>query len=65
MEKDAEGVAEDLQTLSNGKIKTGVYHADRHDREKEGLHVAWRKGSIKVVCATIGKGSSLWIRQTT
>lgn len=54
--KDAEGVAEELQTLSNGKIRTGVYHADRHDREKEGLHVAWRKGTIKVVCATIAFG---------
>lgn len=42
-------------TLSGGKIKTGVYHADRHDREKEGLHVAWREGTIKVVCATIGE----------
>jgi len=52
-------VAEDLLRLSNGKIRTGVYHADRHDREKEGLHIAWRKGTIKVVCATIGNGSCL------
>ena len=57
MKKDAEGVAEELHALSDGKIKTGVYHADRHDREKDGLHVAWRKGTIKVVCATIGKES--------
>ncbi|KAF8067491.1 ATP-dependent DNA helicase [Lyophyllum atratum] len=54
--KDAENVAEGLQELSGNKIKTGVYHADRHDREKEGLHVAWRRGTIKVVCATIAFG---------
>jgi len=53
--KDAESVAEGLRKCSGGKILTGVYHAERHDREKEGLHVAWRKGSVKVVCATIGK----------
>ena len=53
--KDAENVAEGLSKCSNGKILTGVYHAERHDREKEGLHVAWRKGNVKVVCATIGK----------
>lgn len=41
--------------LSEGKIKTGVYHADRQDREKENLHVAWRRGAVNVVCATIGK----------
>ena len=56
--KDAENVAEGLRKCSHGKILTGVYHADRHDREKEGLHVAWRKGSVKVVCATIGKCQS-------
>jgi ATP-dependent DNA helicase Q1 len=54
-----------LRTLSNGTIKTGVYHADRPDREKEDLHVKWRQGHIKVVCATIGRGLSLrHIRQT-
>ncbi|GLB39373.1 putative ATP-dependent DNA helicase [Lyophyllum shimeji] len=54
--KDAENVAESLQKLSGNKIKTGVYHADRHDRQKEDLHIAWRRGTVKVVCATIAFG---------
>ena len=48
-------MAEELNQLSDGRIKTGVYHADRHDTEKDNLHRAWRRGTIKVVCATIGK----------
>ncbi|KAF7306791.1 ATP-dependent DNA helicase [Mycena indigotica] len=54
--KDAERVAEGLLKESDGKIKTGVYHAERHDEEKEKLHRQWRKGDIKVVCATIAFG---------
>ncbi|KAF9261337.1 ATP-dependent DNA helicase [Marasmius fiardii PR-910] len=52
--KDAEKVAEELQT--RGKIRTGVYHADRTDGEKERLHGQWRGGIVKVVCATIAFG---------
>lgn len=40
--------------MSRGKIKTGVYHADVQDSQKENLHLRWRNGDIKVVCATIG-----------
>lgn len=40
---------------SNNKIKTGVYHADIGDRDKESLHRSWREGHIQVVCATIGQ----------
>lgn len=40
---------------SGGKIRTGVYHSDVGDQAKEGLHKRWRKGDVKVVCATIGK----------
>lgn len=47
----AKGIAES----SNGKIKTGVYHADIADRDKESLHRRWREGHIQVVCATIGE----------
>ncbi|KAF7320382.1 ATP-dependent DNA helicase [Mycena kentingensis (nom. inval.)] len=47
---------EGLFKESGGKIKTGVYHAERHDDEKERLHRQWRKGDIKVVCATIAFG---------
>ncbi|KIY50338.1 ATP-dependent DNA helicase [Fistulina hepatica ATCC 64428] len=54
--KDTENVARGLERLSGGKIKTGVYHADCHDTEKNHLHHAWRHGTIKVVCATIAFG---------
>jgi ATP-dependent DNA helicase Q1 len=53
--QDAENVAEELHSYSRGQIKTGVYHADVPDSQKESLHVRWRKGEIKVVCATIGE----------
>jgi ATP-dependent DNA helicase Q1 len=52
--QDTENVAKQLKKVSNGKIKTGVYHAKLADSEKENLHKAWRCGTIKVVCATIG-----------
>jgi hypothetical protein len=52
--QNSETVAQELQELSNGKIRTGVYHADRQESEKYQLHAAWRDGKIKVVCATIG-----------
>ncbi|KAJ7492759.1 ATP-dependent DNA helicase [Mycena latifolia] len=54
--KDAERVAEGLLEHSEGKIKTGVYHAERKDTDKETLHKQWRKGAIQVVCATIAFG---------
>ncbi|CCL98046.1 uncharacterized protein FIBRA_00040 [Fibroporia radiculosa] len=51
--KDAETVSEDL---SERRIKTGVYHADIGDSQKETLHQRWRQGLVKVVCATIAFG---------
>ncbi|KAI0336584.1 ATP-dependent DNA helicase [Cubamyces sp. BRFM 1775] len=54
--KDAENVAEALHEESERKILTGVYHADVPDTKKENLHKDWRKGKIKVVCATIAFG---------
>ncbi|KAJ7169741.1 P-loop containing nucleoside triphosphate hydrolase protein [Mycena filopes] len=54
--KDAERVAEGLQQQSDGKIRTGVYHAERKDNDKESLHRQWRNGTIQVVCATIAFG---------
>ena len=35
-------------------IKTGIYHSDISDKEKEDLHESWLLGKVKVVCATIG-----------
>ncbi|KAK2459937.1 hypothetical protein APHAL10511_008066 [Amanita phalloides] len=55
-QKDSEIVSQELMKITNGQIKTGVYHAGRPDREKEHLHSEWRKGNIKVVCATIAFG---------
>lgn len=40
--------------MSNGQIKTGVYHSDVPDKQKEALHMKWRRGDVSVVCATIG-----------
>jgi ATP-dependent DNA helicase Q1 len=48
-------VAEGLKERSRGKIKTGIYHADIEAAKKQTLHEKWRAGSVKVVCATIGK----------
>ena len=52
--QDAANVAEGLFTKSEGKIRTGIYHSDVNDKQKHDLHRQWRKGTIKVVCATIG-----------
>ncbi|EIW74415.1 ATP-dependent DNA helicase [Coniophora puteana RWD-64-598 SS2] len=54
--KDAENVAQVLHELSKGQIKTGVYHAEVGDAEKEHLHKQWRSGAVQVVCATIAFG---------
>ncbi|KAL5514242.1 hypothetical protein ACEPAG_2330 [Sanghuangporus baumii] len=54
--KDTETVAQGLAEESGGKIRTGVYHADVHDRTKSELHERWRRGDVKVVCATIAFG---------
>ncbi|KAH7925066.1 ATP-dependent DNA helicase [Leucogyrophana mollusca] len=54
--KDAEFVAESLRNVSNDAIKTGVYHSEVPDVQKEQLHTLWRKGTVQVVCATIAFG---------
>ncbi|KAL4258185.1 ATP-dependent DNA helicase [Pleurotus pulmonarius] len=51
--KDTEEVA---KGLSENGIKSGVYHADVGDADKEALHRRWRDGKVKVVCATIAFG---------
>ncbi|KAJ7593356.1 P-loop containing nucleoside triphosphate hydrolase protein [Mycena floridula] len=52
--KDTENLAQELRTLSHGKIKTGVYHGGTD--QKEAIHIQWRSGAVKVVCATIAFG---------
>jgi ATP-dependent DNA helicase Q1 len=49
-------VAQGVMEVSQGKIKTGVYHADKRDSEKQKLHIKWRNGEVQVVCATIAFG---------
>lgn len=48
--QDAEDVAAGLKQQG---VRTGVYHADVDDGEKQQLHRRWREGSVKVVVATI------------
>ena len=52
--QDANRVAVQLDKESQGRIKTGIYHADINDKAKEDLHESWLMGKVKVVCATIG-----------
>jgi RecG-like helicase len=54
--EDTETVAQGLKESSNGKIKTGVYHADVGDEQKHSLHRRWREGKVNVVVATIAFG---------
>lgn len=54
--EDTETVAAGLKESSNGKIKTGVYHADVGDDQKHNLHRRWREGKVNVVVATIAFG---------
>jgi ATP-dependent DNA helicase Q1 len=48
-------VAAGIDETSGGKIKSGIYHADVSDKDKESLHKHWRQAQIQVVCATIGE----------
>ncbi|KDQ10516.1 hypothetical protein BOTBODRAFT_115767 [Botryobasidium botryosum FD-172 SS1] len=57
--KDTETVAIGLRETSGDKIKTGVYHADIPESEKERLHIRWRSGEVQVVCATIAFGMGI------
>ncbi|KAH8922490.1 ATP-dependent DNA helicase [Atractiella rhizophila] len=55
-QKDSETVAAAIAETSEGRIKTGVYHAALPDGEKERIHEHWRDGKVQVVCATIAFG---------
>ncbi|KIY65210.1 ATP-dependent DNA helicase [Cylindrobasidium torrendii FP15055 ss-10] len=54
--KQAEEVATSLQEAG---IKTGFYHAEKEEHEKESLHGQWRRGEIKVICATTAFGMGI------
>jgi ATP-dependent DNA helicase Q1 len=54
---DTEAVAKGLGEASEGRIRAGTYHAGMEDSVKQRIHESWRKGRIKVVCATIAFGS--------
>ncbi|SJL16652.1 uncharacterized protein ARMOST_20179 [Armillaria ostoyae] len=54
--QDAETVAKRVFETSGGVITTGVYHANTSITEKEYLHLRWKRGEIKVVCAAFGLG---------
>ncbi|CAO1613109.1 unnamed protein product [Parajaminaea phylloscopi] len=57
--KDTEVMAGALEELSEGRIKAGCYHADVDDREKHRVHLRWRAGQVRVVCATIAFGMGI------
>ncbi|WVN90067.1 uncharacterized protein L203_105302 [Cryptococcus depauperatus CBS 7841] len=57
--RDATNVADELFQWSEGNIKTGVYHAEVSDDQKEALHIEWRKGKINCICATIAFGMGI------
>ncbi|CAO1636822.1 unnamed protein product [Sympodiomycopsis kandeliae] len=57
--KDTETMAAQLNELSQGRIKTGCYHADVDDDQKHRIHVRWREGKVRVVCATIAFGMGI------
>lgn len=56
---DTESVAKALHTLSQGKIRVGVYHASLTDSARERVHVRWRKGEILCIVATIAFGMGI------
>lgn len=62
LNQDTQSIADGLAEVSHGKILTGVYHSEVSDKEKENLHKAWRSGTVKVVCATIGERPLFWAK---
>ncbi|CBQ69103.1 related to RecQ family helicase RecQL1 [Sporisorium reilianum SRZ2] len=56
---DTEATATSLTEISNGRIKTGRYHAGLDDQSKQAIHTDWRTGRIQVVCATIAFGMGI------
>lgn len=57
--KETYTTAEELERLSRGAIRTGVYNADVDDETKALVHRRWRTGEIHVVCATIAFGMGI------
>ena len=57
--KDTHTLAHAIAQLSHGRIRTGVYHSDLDEAEKQNVHRLWRTGDISVVCATIAFGMGI------
>lgn len=57
--KDTHTLARALAQQSHGRIRTGVYHSDLDEDEKQSVHKQWRTGDISVVCATIAFGMGI------
>lgn len=57
--KDTHAVADALRQHSGGRLRTGVYHADLDEAEKQRVHADWRAGRVAVVCATIAFGMGI------
>lgn len=57
--KDTHTLAQALALQSHGRIRTGVYHSDLDESEKQSVHRQWRSGDISVVCATIAFGMGI------
>lgn len=54
--KDTQNVCEAIVKESRGVIRCAVYNSDTDFQDKERIQMAWRKGKIDVVVATIAFG---------
>ncbi|RUP47746.1 hypothetical protein BC936DRAFT_145380 [Jimgerdemannia flammicorona] len=54
--KDTQSVADGIAKESKGVIKSGVYHADLPEDQKERIHKLWRENRLHVIVATIAFG---------
>lgn len=57
--KETYSTSQELERLSKGRIRAGVYNSDVSDHEKVVVHERWRSGDIHVVCATIAFGMGI------
>lgn len=60
--QETDATAKAILDESQGRIRTGVYHAGLSIDVRNRLHDKWRRGEVQVVCAT--NGSWLGLLQT-